>query len=226
MATSGTAIFNLEISEVIEEAFERCGLQSKTGYDIETARRSLNLLSIEWANRGLNFWTVEEGTPVSTVAGTSSYTLAADTIDLIQHWIREGSGTSQSDLPLSRFSVSQYSTIPNKLTQGRPVNIYIDKQRAAPVVYLWPTPDKVYTFAYQRIRRIEDTGAVGSNDPDVPARFLPALVSGLAFRISQKYPESFVRSPELKAEYEFQWELAQQGDRDRASVHFVPGGYS
>jgi hypothetical protein len=225
VATSGTATFNLEISEIIEEAFERCGLQSKTGYDIETARRSLNLMSIEWANRGLNFWTVEQGT-ASTTASTSTITLPADTVDLIQHWIRDGTGTSQSDLPISRFSVSQYSTIPNKLTEGRPVNLYIDKQRAAPVVYFWPTPDKVYTFAYQRIRRIEDTGAVGSTNPDVPARFLPALVSGLAFRISQKYPEAFVRSSELKAEYEFQWDLAQQEDRDRASVHFVPGGYS
>ena len=225
MATSGTATFNLEIAEVIEEAFERCGLQSKTGYDIETARRSLNLLSLEWANRGLNFWCVEQGT-ASTTASTSTITLPAATVDLIEYWIREGTGTSQNDQPLSRFSVSQYSTIPNKLTEGRPVNIFIDKQAAAPVAYLWPTPDKVYTFGYQRIRRIEDTGAVGSTNPDVPARFLPALVSGLAFRISQKYPEAFVRSGELKAEYEFQWQLAEQEDRDRASVHFVPGGYS
>jgi len=225
MATSGTTAFNLEISEVIEEAFERCGLQSKTGYDIETARRSLNLLSLEWVNRGLNFWTVEQGTK-TLVAGTSTVTMDSDTVDLIQYWIRDGSGTSQSDLPISRFSVSQYSSIPNKLTEGRPVNLYIDKQRAAPVVYLWPTPNKDYTFVYQRIRRIEDTGAVGSNNPDVPARFLPALVSGLAFLISQKYPEAFVRSAELKAEYEFQWQLAEQEDRDRASVHFVPGGYS
>ena len=225
MATSGTATFNLEIAEVIEEAFERCGLQSKTGYDIETARRSLNLMSLEWANRGLNFWCVEQGT-ASTTASTSTITLPADTVDLIEYWIREGTGTSQNDQPLSRFSVSQYSTIPNKLTEGRPVNIFIDKQAAAPVAYLWPTPDKVYTFGYQRIRRIEDTGAVGSTNPDVPARFLPALVSGLAFRISQKYPEAFVRSGELKAEYEFQWQLAEQEDRDRASVHFVPGGYS
>ena len=225
MATSGTTAFNLEISEVIEEAFERCGLQSHSGYDIETARRSLNLLSLEWANRGLNFWCVEQGT-ASTTASTSTITMPSDTIDLIEYWIRDGTGTSQSDLPLSRFSVSQYSTIPNKLTEGRPVNLFIDKQRAAPVIYLWPTPDKVYTFAYQRIRRIEDTGAVGSNDPDVPARFLPALVSGLAYMLSQKYPEAFVRSPELKSDYEFQWDLAQSEDRDRASVHFVPGGYS
>ena len=225
MATSGTTAFNLEISEVIEEAFERCGLQSRTGYDIETARRSLNLLSLEWVNRGLNFWTVEQGTKTLT-AGTSTVAMDSDTVDLIQHWIRDGSGTSQSDLPISRFSVSQYSSIPNKLTEGRPVNLYIDKQRDAPIVYFWPTPDKAYTFVYQQIRRIEDTGAVGSTDADVPARFLPALVSGLAYMISQKYPEAFVRSPELKAEYEFQWQLAEQEDRDRASVHFVPGGYS
>ena len=225
MALSGSTNFEPNVTEFIEEAFERCGLQSKTGYDIETARRSLNLLSLEWANRGLNFWCVEQGT-ASTTASTSTITLPADTVDLIEYWIREGTGTSQNDQPLSRFSVSQYSTIPNKLTEGRPVNIFIDKQAAAPVAYLWPTPDKVYTFGYQRIRRIEDTGAVGSTNPDVPARFLPALVSGLAFRISQKYPEAFVRSGELKAEYEFQWQLAEQEDRDRASVHFVPGGYS
>jgi hypothetical protein len=224
MATSGTATFNLDISEVIEEAFERCGLQSRTGYDIDTARRSLNLLSLEWANRGLNFWCVEEATKTCSVS-TSTVTLDADTVDLIQHWIREGSGTSQNDQPLTRFSVSQYSTIPNKLTEGRPVNIYIDKQRDALVAHLWPTPDKAYTFAYQQIRRIEDTGIVGSNNPDVPARFLPALVSGLAYMISQKYPEAFTRSPQLKAEYELQWDLAQAEDRDRASVHFVPGGY-
>jgi hypothetical protein len=225
MATSGTSTFNLEISEVIEEAFERCGLQSRTGYDIDTARRSLNLLSLEWTNRGLNFWTVEQSTKTCT-ASTPTITLDSDTIDLIQYWIRDGSGTSQSDMPLSRFSVSQYSTIPNKLTEGRPVNLYIDKQRDAPVVYLWPTPDEAYTFAYQQIRRIQDTGVVGSNDPDIPARFLPALVSGLAYMISQKYPEAFGRASELKSEYEFQWDLAQAEDRDRASVHFVPGGYS
>jgi hypothetical protein len=225
MATSGTSAFNLDISEVVEEAFERCGLQSKTGYDMDTARRSLNLLSLEWTNRGLNFWTVEEGT-ATALDGISTITLPEDTIDLIQHSIRDGSGTTQSDLPLSRFSVSQYSTIPNKLTEGRPVNLYIDKQRDAPVVYLWPTPNKNYTFVYQRIRRIQDTGVAGSNNADIPARFLPALVSGLAYLISQKYPEAFVRSAELKAEYEFQWQLAEQEDRDRASVHFVPGGYS
>ena len=212
MATSGTATFNLEISEVIEEAFERCGLQSKTGYDIETARRSLNLLSIEWANRGLNFWTVEQGTATATDS-VSTITMPADTIDLIQYWIRDGSGTSQTDLPLSRVSVSQYSTIPNKLSEGRPVNLFIDKQRDAPVVYLWPTPDKDYTFVYQRIRRIQDTGTLGSNTADIPARFLPCLVAGLAYLISQKYPESFMRSPELRADYEFQWELAQSDCR-------------
>mgnify|MGYP003678407929 FL=1 len=139
--------------------------------------------------------------------------------------IRTGTGTSQNDQPLSRFSVSQYSTIPNKLSEGRPVNIYIDKQATAPVAYLWPTPDKDYTLVYQRIRRIQDTGTVGSTNPDIPARFLPCLVAGLAYQISQKYPDAFARAPLLKQEYEFQWGLAEQEDRDRASVHFVPGGY-
>ena len=221
MATSGTATFNLEIAEVIEEAFERCGMQSRTGYDIETARRSLNLLSLEWANRGLNFWCVEEGT-ASTVASTSTVTLPADTVDLIEYFIRDGTGTNQNDLPLSRFSVSQYATIPNKKTEGRPVNIYIDKQRAAPVAYLWPTPDKVYTFGYQRIRRIEDTGSVGSTNPDVPARFLPAMVSGLAYYIAMKKPEAAQRIPILKAAYEEQFELAASEDRTKAPLTFVP----
>ena len=189
MATSGTSTFYLDITEIAEEAFERCGLQLRTGYDLRTATRSLNLLTIEWANRGINFWTVEK-ISTSLTADTATLTLPTDTIDIIEHWIRTGSGETQNDLQLDRFSVSQYSSVPNKNTTGRPVNIYIDKQGAAPVAYLWPTPDKVYTFGYQRIRRIEDTGAVGSTNPDVPARFLPALVSGLAQMISQKYPEA------------------------------------
>ncbi|MHC4537303.1 MAG: hypothetical protein ACYS6K_25470, partial [Planctomycetota bacterium] len=136
MATSGTTTFNLDIAQVVEEAFERCGLQLRTGYDMRTATRSLNLLTIEWANRGLNFWTVEEVS--TTISGsTASLTLPSDTVDIIEHWVRSGTGTSQNDLPLSRMSVSQYSNVPNKNTEGRPVNIYVDKQRDAPVAYFW-----------------------------------------------------------------------------------------
>jgi len=224
MATSGTTSFNLDISEIIEEAFERCGLQLRTGYDMKTATRSLNLLTIEWANRGLNFWTVEQVSTTLT-SGVSSLTLPSDTVDIIEHWIRTGTGTDQNDLPLSRFSVSQYSNIPNKNITGRPVNIYVDKQRDAPVAYLWPVPDENYTFVYQKIRRIQDAGDTANLTTDAPFRFLPCLVAGLAYYISMKYPQAMDRAGMLKAEYEFQWDLAQSEDRDRSSVRFVPGGY-
>ena len=224
MATSGTTSFNLDIGQIAEEAFERCGLHIRTGHDMKTAIRSLNLLMIEWANRGLNFWTVEE-VSATISEGASSLTLPTDTVDIIEHWIRTGTGTSQNDLPLSRFSVSQYSNVPNKNTEGRPVNIYIDKQQPAPVAYFWPVPDKDYTFAYQKIRRIQDVGDPSSNNMDTPFRFLPCLVAGLAYQISMKHPQAMSRSAILKQEYEYQWDLAQSEDRDRSSVRFVPGGY-
>jgi len=224
MATSSTSTFNLDITEIAEEAFERCGLQLRTGYDLKTATRSLNLLTIEWANRGINFWTVEQ-VSTSLTADTATLTLPTDTIDIIEHWIRTGSGATQNDEQLSRISVSQYSSLPNKNTSGRPVNIYIDKQRAAPVAYFWPTPDEAYTFAYQKLRRIEDVGHDGEYTMDAPFRFLPCMVAGLAYQLYMKYPQANNRMADLKAEYEFQWDLAQSEDRDRSSVRFVPGGY-
>jgi len=224
MATSGTSTFDLDITEIAEEAFERCGLQLRTGYDLKTATRSLNLLTIEWANRGINFWTVEQ-VSTSLTADTATLTLPTDTIDIIEHWIRTGSGSTQNDEQLSRISVSQYSSLPNKNTSGRPVNIYIDKQRAAPVAYFWPTPDEAYTFAYQKLRRVQDVGHDGEYTMDAPFRFLPCMVAGLAYQLSMKYPQANNRMADLKAEYEFQWDLAQSEDRDRSSVRFVPGGY-
>lgn len=224
MATSGTSIFDLDITEIVEEAFDRCGLKLRTGYDMKTAIRSLNLLTIEWANRGTNFWTVEQGTATAT-DGVATVTLPADTVDLIEYWIRTGSGATQNDLSLSRISVSQYSNLPNKNSTGRPVNIFVDKQKDAPVAYFWPVPDQDYTFVYQRMRRIEDVGISGELTADTPFRFLPCLVAGLAYQISMKYTEALQRSPMLKAEYETQWDLAQSQDRDRSSLRFVPGGY-
>lgn len=224
MATSGTTTFDLDITEIAEEAFERCGLQLRTGYDLKTATRSLNLLTIEWANRGINFWTVEQ-VSTSLTADTATLTLPTDTIDIIEHWIRTGSGATQNDEQLSRISVSQYSSLPNKNTSGRPVNIYIDKQRAAPVAYFWPTPDEAYTFVYQKLRRVQDVGHDGEYTMDAPFRFLPCMVAGLAYQLSMKYPQANSRMADLKAEYEFQWDLAQSEDRDRSSVRFVPGGY-
>jgi len=223
VATSGTAAFNPDIAEVCEEAFERCGLEMRSGYDLRTARRSLNIMSAEWANRGLNLWTVEEKTQAIT-SGTATYTLDIDTIDLLEHVIRTGSGTTQSDQSLTRISGSTYATLTAKNSQGKPVQIYVDRQ-ATPKITLWPTPDDAdtYTLVYWRIRRIQDAGTAASNDYDVPSRFIPPLVAGLAYQIAIKRPEvDLNRVALLKAAYEEQFMLAADEDRSKASVQFVP----
>jgi len=231
MATSGTAIFNLEFTEIAEEAWERAGREMRSGYDLRTARRSMNLLTIEWQNRGINMWTIEEGT-INLNQGTASYNLPADTIDLLEHVVRTGSGnaSTQSDLNISRISVSTYSTIPNKLNQGRPIQLYIDRSLDNPVVTLWPVPDQgttaapYYILKYWRMRRIEDAGS-GVQTPDVNFRFLPCLVAGLAYYIAQKEPALMSRIPMIQAEYERQFELAAGEDREKAPVRFVPRMY-
>lgn len=219
MATSGTTAFSLDLREIAEEAYERAGLKLHTGYDLETALRSLNLLFIEWQNRGINFWTIDEET-TTLVAGTATHTLDADAFDAVEFYIREGSGTTQVDLPITRISVSNYSAIPNKNTRGRPTNIWLNKQRSAPVATLWPTPDQAYTLVWQQLSRIEDSGKLSSNNADVPYRFLPVMVAGLAYKIAQKKNPSAM--PILKADYEEQWALAEAGDRDRASWFLRP----
>ena len=158
MATSGTATFNLDINEIIEEAYERAGLgRAFSGNDFRTARRSLNLMGQEFANRGINLWTIDEET-LSLTSGTSTYTLPADTVSVLDHVIRTGTGTSQSDLSIERMSVGEFASINNKNTQGRPTRIYIERLREAPKVTLWPVPDaSTYTLVYYRIRRIEDS---------------------------------------------------------------------
>ena len=231
MATSGTAIFNLEFTEIAEEAWERAGREMRSGYDLRTARRSMNLLTIEWQNRGINMWTIEEGT-INLGQGVASYNLPADTIDLLEHVVRTGAGnaSTQSDLNISRISVSTYSTIPNKLNQGRPIQLYIDRGQENPVVTVWPVPDQgtiaapYYIIKYWRMRRIEDAGS-GIQTPDVNFRFLPALVAGLAYYIAQKDPALMPRVPMIQAEYERQFELAGGEDREKAPVRFVPRMY-
>lgn len=221
MATSGTATFNLDLNNLVEEAFERCGVELRSGYDMRTARRSLNLLSIEWANRGINLWTIEEGT-VALTQGTGQYNLPADTIDLLDHVIRTGTGTVQSDLNISRISVSTYASIPNKNVQGRPIQVWIDRQADIPQVNVWPVPDNAnYTFAYWRMRRIQDAGN-GVNTQDIPFRMLPCLVAGLAYYLSLKIPEAMNRIEMLKASYEEQWNLASSEDREKASLRLAP----
>jgi hypothetical protein len=223
MATSGTATFNPEIVEIVEEAYERCGLELRSGYDLKTARRSLDIMAAEWSNKGINLWTVESGT-LSLTTGTATYTLPADTIDLLETVIRTGSGSNQQDLSINRISVSTYATIPNKNNQGRPIQIYVDRQ-ATPKVSVWPTPDSstTYTLAYWRLRRIEDAGRAGSNTYDVPSRFIPCLVAGLAYHIATKRPEvGLDRVTFLKAAYDEQFTLAADEDRDKSSIQFAP----
>jgi hypothetical protein len=227
MATTGTTAFNLDLNEIVEEAFERCGAEVRSGYDFRTARRSLNLLLTEWANRGINLWTVESGS-VTLVAGTATYNLPTDTVDLIEHVIRTDSGSTsnQADLSISRISVSTYSTIPNKLNTGRPIQVYINRATTTPTITVWPIPDsaETYTFVYWRLRRIQDAGN-GVNTQDIPFRMLPALVAGLAYYLSMKLPDGPNRMAALKAQYDEAWDLASSEDREKAPVRFVPRMY-
>jgi len=227
MATSGTATFNMDFTEIAEEAWERAGREMRSGYDLRTARRSMNLLTIEWQNRGINMWTIEEGT-VNLTEGTATYNLPADTIDLLEHVVRTGSGnvSTQSDLNITRISVSTYASIPNKLSQGRPIQLYIDRGQANPSATVWPVPDasSTYVLKYWRMRRIEDAGT-GVNTADVNFRFLPCLVAGLAYYIAMKEPELAERLPMLKATYDEQFALAAEEDREKATLSLVPRIY-
>jgi hypothetical protein len=303
--TTGTSVFNLNMNDLIEEAFERCGLELRSGYDFKTARRSLNLLTIEWANRGINLWTVEEG-QIPLVTGQITYPLPVDTIDLLSTVVRTGSDTNQVDINISRISEDTYSTIPNKNATGRPIQLWINRQSGntststaylaasisssdttisvssvndlaatgyvqidneiilyqnvdnstnqllncfrgqnnttaaahiattsprnylsiplLPNINVWPTPNAGgnYTFVYWRLRRIQDAGT-GVVINDIPFRFLPCMVAGLAFYLAQKSPEIDPnRVAFLQSDYEKQWDLASQEDREKAPIRFVP----
>lgn len=222
MATSGTTAFNLDLTELVEEAFERAGAELRTGYDLKTARRSLNLMFTDWANRGINMWTIEQG-EIPLVTGTGQYDLPADTVDLMEHVVRTGSGTNQADLTCSRISVSTYSAIPNKLVTGRPIQVYVDRVAPIPNINVWPVPDGVqtYTLVYWRLRRVQDAGS-GVNTMDVPFRFLNCMVAGLAYMVALKVPGGLERLGLLKQQYDEAWELASTEDRDKSSSRFVP----
>jgi hypothetical protein len=298
--TTGTALFNLDFTEIAEEAWERAGREMRSGYDLRTARRSMNLMTIEWANRGINMWTIEPGT-ITLQAGLNTYPLPTDTIDLLEHVIRTGANTAstQADLNITRISVSTYATIPNKLTQGRPIQVWIQRYSGnvnptgatlaisigtsdttitlssteglpafgyinlgietifyqyisgntlngcvraqngttvashasntpvywnqLPAITVWPTPDNTttYTFAYWRMRRVQDAGA-GAEIADMNFRFLPAVTAGLAYHIAMKVPELMQRVDMLKMAYMEQFELAAGEDREKAAIRFVP----
>ena len=217
--------FNLDLNDAVEEAFERCGAELRTGYDLRTARRSMNLLFADWANRGINLWTVDSGT-INLTQGTSVYNLPDDTVDLLEHVIRTGAGnvSTQVDLTITRISNSTYSSIPNKLQQARPIQVWINRQAPTPQINLWPTPDQtgVYQFVYWRLRRIQDAGEGGTYTQDIPFRFLPPLVSGLAYYLALKIPGAIERLPVLKEQYDSDWDRASSEDREKAAVRFVP----
>jgi hypothetical protein len=231
MTTSGTTAFNLNLNELVEEAFERCGAELRTGYDLRTARRSLNLLTIEWANRGINLWTIEQG-QIAMVQGQITYDLPADTIDLLDHVIRTQTGQGQTDINITRISVDTYSTIPNKNAQGRPIQVWINRQSGAtepvsgvayPNINVWPAPEQsnYYTFVYWRLRRIQDAGT-GITTQDIPFRFLPCMVAGLAYHLSKKIPGAMERTAMLKADYEELWQQAADEDREKAALRIAP----
>jgi hypothetical protein len=301
--TTGTTAFNLDINDLVEEAFERCGQELRTGYNFRTARRSLNLLTIEWANRGINFWTVEQG-QIPLVTGQAIYPMPVDTINILDAVIRQNnSTTNQIDINISQISEPTYMSLPNKLTQGRPIQFWYNRQSGQenlttisvnqtggisstdttipldsvvglatagfvkidnevisypnvvgnslvncargqnnttaaphadnailtvqniPCLNIWPTPNapgSQYTLVYYRMRRIQDAGS-GVSVQDIPFRFIPCMVAGLAYQLSMKLPDV---PPErviaLKAEYEQQWQIAADEDRDTSPMRIVP----
>ena len=214
MATSGTKTFDLNVTEYIEEAFERCGLEVRTGYDLKTAKRSLNLMLAEWANRGLNQWTIER-TTVSLVQGTRDYALGADTIDILSAVIRR----SNTDYAMERVSRDADLNIPNKTTQGRPSQFFVDRS-INPTLKLWPVPENsTDEVIFDRLVRMDDSGNP-TNTLDMPFRFYPALAAGLAYYLSVKRAPD--RTQLLKAIYEEEMERAMSEDRDRASLQIEP----
>lgn len=302
MTTSSTTAFNLDLNDLVEEAFERCGKELRTGYDLRTARRSINLLTIEWANKGINLWTIEQGQIIiNQNAGQITYPLPIDTIDLVDHVIRQGTGQNQIDININRISESTYSTIPTKNAYGRPIQVWIDRQGGTtnaipstaitaditasdttinvanagslptqgyiyigtelisyqnvsgnqllncnrgqggtvavahltgatvtitrvPNINIWPTgnPGQQYTFVYWRMRRMQDAGT-GVSTQDIPFRFIPALVAGLAYHLSVKLPDvDPQRIVGLKAAYDETFLQAAEEDREKAPLRFVP----
>lgn len=300
MTTTGSTLFNMDFTEIAEEAWERAGREMRSGYDLRTARRSMNLMTIEWQSKGINMWTMEQGI-INLTPGLATYALPTDTIDLLEHVIRTGSNTAstQADLTITRISVSTYATIPNKLQQARPIQVWIQRLSGEtnptasvvasavsstdttitlnsvvglanagfirldsediyytyvtgnvlggvfrgqnnttavshnvatpvfvpqlPAVTVWPTPDNStpYQFVYWRLRRVQDAGA-GVETADMNFRFLPALVSGLAYHIAVKVPELMPRVEMLKQMYMETFEIAAGEDREKAAIRFVP----
>lgn len=217
MTTSGTATFDLNIDDLVEEAFERLGMRMTSGNQLKTARRSLNLLFLDWANRGLNLWTIEQAT-LPLVQGDNEIALPLDTVNVLSAVIRDSSSTPVIDITIDRISRAEYLHLPNKTTEARPAQIYVERSNA-PKVYLYPAADKDYTLLYYRIRRIQDAGEY-TNTTDINFRFLPCLVAGLSYYLSLKFAPD--RIGVLKQLYEEEFARAAAEDRDTASFFIVP----
>jgi hypothetical protein len=217
MTTSGTTTFDLAIDDLVEEAFERCGIRATSGYQLNSARRSLNLLFLDWANRGLNLWTIEQATFALT-QGVNEISLPTDTVNVLEAIIRQNNQGINTDVYIERISREDWLNVPDKTTQARPAQFYVQRANV-PKVFFYPAADQNYTFVYYRIRRIQDAGDY-TNTADVNFRFLPCLASGLAYYLSLKFaPE---RSAAMKAIYDEDFQRAALEDRDTASVQFVP----
>ena len=214
MAVSDSTDFELDVAEYIEEAFERCGLEVRTGYDLKSAKRSLNLMLAEWANRGLNQWTISQTTQALT-SGTSTYNLNTNVIDILSVVVRR----SSTDFAMERISRSTYLGIPTKSTTGRPNQFFLDRQ-ITPVLKIWPTPENsTDTIIFDALTRMDDADTF-INTMDMPFRFFPCLAAGLAYYISMKRAPN--RTQMLKAVYEEEFQRAMTEDRDRASFNVVP----
>ena len=218
MALSGSTDFEPNVAEFIEEAFERCGLELRTGYDLKTARRSINLMLAEWANRGLNQWTIKQET-VTVVKSQNNYTLNANIVDVLDCSLRRTVSGTTTDLQMSRVSRSEYLNIPNKATESRPSQYFLDKLNT-PVLKIWPAPENsTDILVFNKIVRMDDADKA-TNTLDMPFRFYPCFAAGLAYYISiKKAPD---RAGMLKQMYEEEFERAMSQDEDRASFRVAP----
>lgn len=230
MATSGTTAFNLKIDEIIDEGFERCGLSTNSGYDLRSARRSLDLLFAEWGNRGIHLWKVELDEN-ALVSGQATYTVASDVNDVLEAFISSSSIAAESsttqDISLTKIDRSAYAALPNKFSTGTPSQYYVDRQ-TTPTISLYQTPDlSTYThLKYYVIKRIEDAGAY-TNDSDVAYRFLPCMCAGLAYYLAMKKAPALVQQNKLIYEDELKRALDEDGQRTSTFItpqSFYPSG--
>jgi len=218
MALSGSTNFEPNVTEFIEEAFERCGIELRTGYDLKTAKRSINIMLAEWANRGLNQWTIEQTTQTVT-EGTNSYSLNTNVIDILDMVVRRTTNSVNTDTNMSRISRSEYLNIPNKDTKARPNQFFFDKQ-TTPAIKIYPTPENsTDILVFNKLVRMDDADTA-TNTMDLPFRFYPCFAAGLAYYISIKRAPQ--RAAELKAIYEEEFRRAADQDEDRASFRIRP----